>query len=697
MALCLRVDKARNSMLASMSLLLLLAIAAVAADSRSRPNVPNERYGREEIQFDLPIDDEMYLGCYSDTWDHLLQDVYAASSTNMTISQCRTLAKSKGALYYGLKGGNECFGGSETSRLMGPVPGLAECNMTCSGNSSEICGGSETLSVYITPRGPRSPPPPQISPGCYVGCFEDSPNNRTLAKLADESDDMTINRCRETARTQGFAYFGVEAGRQCFVGNEVTRKRTSNAVICNYRCAGDGNQICGGDWTISVYHSYDPNRPASPRPPPPSLRKEDYLGCFYDTLWFRVLPQSLDVSDNMTIAHCRSKALQAGLTLYGLEAGRECWGGENRDRAMTWGRSNDCNWPCGGAECEVCGGDFAIDVYTIPQPDSEPPSIPSPFRPDLLGVPSEPPNTPPTYWDFWPLHPEAPAPSYLKPPYYLGTVVPPVYGSMPPSYGTASPPPTPGAYLLPEHLRPESAYFDARSGLSVFSIPGYEDGIVLLWKDVLVSDRPENLHYFTGSCRSVDENEPGGPAIRMDAPGCESVMSGPLPNWDISSTGAFTAVWIGRFADGARGPQAIMTLSRTPYDSDREIFWTSEEISTYSNGTDLRARIKLPAIPAGQWAMQVISRKPIARRDRVLLSYYSYSPSSGVTKQTTVGSGCELYPDSFALGMDYREQDKAFNGDLAVVLMYNRTLSERQIWELFEFYTPRFGWSTPIV
>ncbi|GLI60841.1 hypothetical protein VaNZ11_003049 [Volvox africanus] len=665
----------------------------MAADLEPRPNMPNDRAGIEEIQFSSPTDDGMYLGCYPDTSYHLLPDLYDASATEMTISRCRTLAQLNGSLYFGLKGGDECFGGSETSRLMGPMADSAECNLSCSGNSSEICGGSETLSVYTTPRRAQSPPPPQITPGCYVGCFEDSANNRTLAKLADESDDMTIDSCRETARSLGYAYFGVEAGRQCFVGNEISRKRSFDPVICNYRCAGDPNQICGGDWTINVYHTYDPNRLAPPRPPPPSFQNADYLGCFVDTLWFRVLPQSLDVSDNMTIAHCRNKALEAGLKLYGVEAGRECWGGKNRDRAMAWGRSNDCTWPCGGAECEVCGGDLAIDIFAIPQPDAEPPSTLIPYHPDSPGSPSEPPYTPPLHWDF--RHPQAPPPSHLEAPNY--PAMPPVYGSMPPSYGTASPPLYPGAFLLPEHLRPESAYFDGRSGLSVFSVPGYEYDTVLLWKDVLVLDRPDNLHYFTGSCRSVPEDELGAPAIRMDASGCASVMDGSLPHWDTSSTGAFTAVWIGRFADGAQGQQAIMTLSRTPYDFDREMFWTNEEVFTYSYVTGYGAMMALPAIPTGQWTMQVMSRKPIARsQDRVLLSYYSYSPSSGVSKQITVGPACELYPDSFALGMDYRDKDKAFNGDLAVVLMYNRTLSDEQIRELIKFYTPRFGWSTPI-
>ncbi|GIL87751.1 hypothetical protein Vretimale_13082 [Volvox reticuliferus] len=684
---------ARASMFASISLV-LLAMTAKAIDLEPGPGLP-----------DLPVavdyfgpstfDDEYYLGCYVDTWDHILQDMYYASETAMTIGLCRSQAQLYGVQFYGLKGGYECFGGNNVARLMSPGGG---CNTLCSGDPSEICGGSEAVSVYITPRR-QSPPPPRITPGCYVGCFADMANNRTLANLVAESDEMTIDSCRKAARAQGYAYFGVEAGRQCFVGNEIAPPRT-DPVTCDYRCAGDASQICGGDWAISVYNSYDPTSLASPRPPPPSLRKQDYLGCFTDVVWMRALPQQLDVSDNMTIAACRNKALEAGLTLYGVEAGRECWGGSDRSRAMGWGRNRGCNWTCGGADCEVCGGDLAIDIYTVHiYPEGDPSTLHPPE------IPSWPGTEPPHHWDFWPSGPESTFPSYpepsdypdLSPPVYeTMPPSPPVYGTTPPSYGTAPPLPTAEAFLLPEDLRPESAYFDARSGLSIFSVPGYEDGTVLLWEDVLLSERPGNLHFFTGSCGAVPEDELGGPAIRMDGMSCVSVMEGSLPNWDTSDTGAFTAVWIGRFADSNSGNQTIMTLSRTPYDYNREFLWTTDYFFTYSFATGYGNGLsQLPAIPAGQWTMQVISRKPSPRWGLTSLSYYSYGQSSGFYKAKSLGSGCGLDPDSFTLGMDDRDHNKAFKGDLAVVLMYNRTLSERQVRNLITFYQARFGWGTP--
>jgi hypothetical protein len=79
----------------------------------------------------------------------------------------------------------------------------------------------------------------------------------------------------------GYQYFGVEAGTQCFAGNDITRARSNGkSPTCNWRCAGDADEICGGDLSISVFRTEEPQPspppPPAPSPPPPSMYKREF-------------------------------------------------------------------------------------------------------------------------------------------------------------------------------------------------------------------------------------------------------------------------------------------------------------------------------------------------------------------------------------------------------------------------------------
>ncbi|GLC68280.1 hypothetical protein PLESTF_000671300 [Pleodorina starrii] len=675
--------------------------------------------------------DPWYVGCYQDSALRALPNLYDVSETQMTIDSCRHLAQRNGMPYYGLEYGRECYGGSDVMRVLTRGES-SNCTMPCTGNASQICGGLWALSVYATTGTP--PPPTALTPGCYIGCFQDRADWRALPEMYDESANMTIDRCREIARDKGYAYFGVEAGTQCFGGNDMYRAEyNGRSAECNWRCAGDDSKICGGDWAISVYHTYDPvppPSPPSPTPPPPSLRKEDLVGCYWDAEEFRALPTLLSVSEDMTVAICRKEAEARGFYLYGLEAGRECYGGDNLTRATALGLSTQCDWPCAGESCEVCGGNWAILIYTTtPQPAALTPSPALPY-----GPPPPPPGTPGPYGSYgtysaspapapyWPAFPEDFPPSTPNygpswPPFYNYRDPPPVYGAR-----TSPPHGKLVRAFLPERLRPEVAYFDAIVGVTYYSDSTYDNNIVLLWKDVFVSERPGNLLFFDGQCRMSppSSGSPSSPgvgsgggggnvhaAIHFDGKSCVAVLDDQLPvgSWDASSTGAFTAVWIGRFNDSLiplEQEQAILSLSRTPYDFDRELYWTNNHFFMYSHETGFSVDDLLPAPPANAWTMKVVSRgADEGKAGGVSMSYHWYGKGEmgfhkdEVSTYRFRAAPSELGPDKLAIGADYRDGNKFFGGDVAVVLLYNRQLSEGEVRDLAAFYSVRFGWPRP--
>ena len=83
---------------------------------------------------------------FDDANDRVLKGHYF-SRLDMTIEMCLTTCREKGFRYSGLEWQIECYCGDE------PVQGfkwtwLNKCNEKCAGNSNQICGGSNAMSVY---------------------------------------------------------------------------------------------------------------------------------------------------------------------------------------------------------------------------------------------------------------------------------------------------------------------------------------------------------------------------------------------------------------------------------------------------------------------------------------------------------------------------------------------------------------------
>ena len=68
----------------------------------------------------------------------------------MTVQMCLSICAKKGFRYSGLEWGYECYCGDEESDyFQWTWPDL--CDNQCTGDSTQICGGSNALSLYSTP------------------------------------------------------------------------------------------------------------------------------------------------------------------------------------------------------------------------------------------------------------------------------------------------------------------------------------------------------------------------------------------------------------------------------------------------------------------------------------------------------------------------------------------------------------------
>lgn len=53
---------------------------------------------------------------------------------------------------------------------------------------------------------------------------------------------------------EGYAFFGTQYGDECWCGgNETDHLQHGESELCDFKCAGDASQVCGGYFSLSVY------------------------------------------------------------------------------------------------------------------------------------------------------------------------------------------------------------------------------------------------------------------------------------------------------------------------------------------------------------------------------------------------------------------------------------------------------------
>lgn len=87
-----------------------------------------------------------YIGCFKDPNNPYDLDGYLERSANNTPERCMAICKEKGFKYAGVQYGQSCLCGNS----YGKFGATDNCNFKCTGDSSKICGGYNSNSVYAT-------------------------------------------------------------------------------------------------------------------------------------------------------------------------------------------------------------------------------------------------------------------------------------------------------------------------------------------------------------------------------------------------------------------------------------------------------------------------------------------------------------------------------------------------------------------
>ncbi|KAK8063284.1 WSC-domain-containing protein [Apiospora saccharicola] len=204
------------------------------------------------------VKDWKYMGCSTEVPGRALTGL-SYSDDSMTIDSCQAFCTKNNFPLAGVEYGRECYCG----KYLAPPAGYIyqkDCNMPCKGSKDQYCGGSSRVSIFNNTNF-KGPQPPKTVPGtqwAYVSCFMEPLYGRALTTLVKADDKMTVPMCTAACKGTGFAFAGLEYGRECWCGanksNDLEDASDPQcAMQCDMPCGGDANTICGGRGAIGIY------------------------------------------------------------------------------------------------------------------------------------------------------------------------------------------------------------------------------------------------------------------------------------------------------------------------------------------------------------------------------------------------------------------------------------------------------------
>ncbi|CAM9974029.1 unnamed protein product, partial [Pylaiella littoralis] len=173
-----------------------------------------------------------HVGCFADM---KADRVFGSSMTSndMSTAMCSAHCAEEGAVYMATQYGNECWCSQDEDLDYARHSESGECDMSCSGNSGETCGGFLVFDLYKT--------------GGYMGCFADDTDDRVLGNEITGQGDMTPDVCREHCENYGSFYYATQYGHECWCGDidSIDHYTQNGSGSCSSDCAGDSSIACG--------------------------------------------------------------------------------------------------------------------------------------------------------------------------------------------------------------------------------------------------------------------------------------------------------------------------------------------------------------------------------------------------------------------------------------------------------------------
>lgn len=282
--------------------------------------------------------------------------------------------------------------------------------MTCSGNSTQYCGGAQRLTVYnsngtatssssvsgsstatsSSASSTQTPGLPVAVPSAggfaYQGCYTEATNGRALGDATTAYDGMTVEKC--AAFCSSYTYMALEYMSECYCGNTIgTGAGLATDNGCSMACSGNSGQLCGGSFRLSFYKKdksatstsatvsatstgttkISTGTSATATPTGPSVVQTagsyTHQACYSEGTNTRALGDTFVVNSTMTVEVCAGFC--KGYTYFGVEYSSECYCGNTIGAGAVPVTDGGCSMTCAGDKSEICGGPNRLNFYKI--------------------------------------------------------------------------------------------------------------------------------------------------------------------------------------------------------------------------------------------------------------------------------------------------------------------------------------------
>ncbi|TVY35500.1 WSC domain-containing protein [Lachnellula subtilissima] len=209
----------------------------------------------------------------------------------------------------------------------------------------------------------------------YTGCFKENNPGRQLKTQLYANVNNTSPMCIAACSAAGYTFCGTQYNRECWGGPTIPIQAV-NEGNCNYPCAGDINQICGGNGIgsgaggsyISLFadaRGFSGNVTTTPPSGPfvnPGVGGYTSIGCYTEGTSGRALSQQLTPTSK-TVAKCVNACSAGNYKYAGMEYGGECWCGNFISNGASSTASTDCSMTCADNGTEYCGAGSRLNMY----------------------------------------------------------------------------------------------------------------------------------------------------------------------------------------------------------------------------------------------------------------------------------------------------------------------------------------------
>lgn len=288
------------------------------------------------------------IGCFQETSNGNGLPDFSFTNTAMTQERCAEGCKELGYKLAGLENANKCDCGNTWQG--GQMLPISSCNTPCSGNSTQMCGSTNSITLLNTTNTVVT----NNRASGWLGCYMDQTSPRLLPDYSYSASTMNTTICKQACQVRGFPYAGTQSGNQCWCASEFTQSQNlMPSSQCATPCAGDASQTCGGNWRMDVYNATGVRAPTN--------GVQGYLGCYSD--FYNTVNSFTFQSNIMSSDICKKQCKYRGFKIAAIDSGKTCRCGNTQP--VTLVGLTGCTTPCVGTTTnETCGSSSAASTYS---------------------------------------------------------------------------------------------------------------------------------------------------------------------------------------------------------------------------------------------------------------------------------------------------------------------------------------------